>query len=137
MTTAHKTTALTSYSDLAFRVLFSPIFIVGGLGHFFRSEEMLERIKASPWHDTVLLFGDPLVLLWLSGVALVIGGLCILLGWYTRLAALMLLVTLIPITVSIHVAPGHIGPFLKNVAIAGGLIHFLVRGPGRFAVDQN
>lgn len=124
-------------SDVIFRGLFSLIFIVGGLGHFFRSEEMLSRIKDSPWHDIVLLFGDPLIHLWLSGIALVIGGIALALGWYTRLAAFMLLVTLIPITIAIHVAPGHVGPFLKNVAIAGGLIHFMFRGPGRYSINPH
>ncbi len=124
-------------SDIIFRGLFSLIFIVGGLGHFLRSEEMLVRIRESPWHETVLLFGDPLVHLWLSGFALVIGGIALALGWYARLAALVLLITLIPITMAIHVAPGHVGPFLKNVAIAGGLIHFMFRGPGRFAIDPH
>lgn len=53
-------------------------------------------------------------------------------GALTRLAALALFVTLVPITLSIHIAPGHVGPLLKNVAILGGLVHFMVRGPGGY-----
>jgi putative oxidoreductase len=98
-------------SDLFFRSLFSLIFIVGGFGHFFQSGHMLARIEESPWHEIIRLFGDPLIHLWLSGVTLVIGGIALALGWKTRLAAFLLLGTIIPITIVIHVAPGHVGPF--------------------------
>ena len=126
-----------SISDAVFRVLFSFIFIVGGLGHFFRTAEMLARIDESPWTDVVRRIGDPIVLLWLSGIVFVIGGVCLALGIMTRLSSLLLFVTLIPITISIHVAPDHVGPLLKNVAILGGLIHFLVRGPGAYALQPD
>lgn len=124
-------------SDAIFRVLFSFIFIIGGLGHFFRTAEMLARIDESPWADVVRRIGDPVVLLWLSGIVFVIGGVCLALGIMTRLSSLLLFAALIPITISIHVAPGHVGPLLKNVAILGGLIHFLVRGPGAYALQSD
>lgn len=124
-------------SDVAFRVLFSFIFIIGGLGHFFRTAEMLARIDASPWAGMVRRIGDPATLLWLSGIVLVIGGSCLALGLMTRLSALLLCITLVPITISIHVAPDHVGPLLKNVAILGGLLHFLVRGPGAYALQPD
>jgi len=40
------------------------------------------------------------------------------------------------ISCAIHIAPGHAGPLLKNVAILGGLVHFFVRGPGAFGWDN-
>ncbi len=126
-----------SISDAVFRVLFSFIFIVGGLGHFFRTAEMLARIDESPWVDVVRRIGDPTILLWLSGIVFVFGGACLALGIMTRLSSMLLFVTLIPITFSIHVAPDHVGPLLKNVAILGGLIHFLVRGPGAYALQPD
>jgi putative oxidoreductase len=121
-------------SDAVFRVLFSFIFIVGGFGHFSH------RRDVGP-HDNRLgrmsrHVNDPIVLLWLSGT-FVIGGVCLALGIMTRLSSLLLFAALIPITISIHVAPGHVGPLLKNVAILGGLIHFLVRGPGAYALQPD
>jgi putative oxidoreductase len=124
-------------SDAVFRVAFSLIFIVGGLGHFFRTAEMLARIGASPWFDVVHRIGDPTMLLWVSGLVFVMAGICLALGVMTRLSALLLFVTLVPITAFIHVAPGHAGPLLKNVAILGGLVHFLVRGPGAYALQPD
>ena len=132
-------TSLTRYepaSDIVFRVAFSLIFIVGGLGHFFRHEHMLARLNDSPWLDLVSAIGSPSFLLTVSGGTLLVGGIALLLGVKTRYAAAVLFLTLIPITFAIHIAPGHVGPLLKNVAILGGLIHFFVRGPGAFSWDE-
>jgi putative oxidoreductase len=125
-----------SISDVVFRALFSLIFVVGGLGHFFRLQDMLTRIEASPWADVVRMAGNPSVLLWLSGAVFVICGISFALGYLTRLSALALFVTLVPVTISIHLAPGHVGPLLKNIAILGGLIHFFVRGAGSYSIDN-
>ncbi len=119
---------LTRHVDLIFRVTLSLIFIFGGLGHFFGLQGMLERIKESPWRDQVEMIGDPTALLWLSGAAFVVFGLLLMFGRLRRLSALILFVTLVPVTVAIHIAPGHVGPLFKNVAILGALL--LVYGRG-------
>ena len=123
-------------SDLAFRVLFSLIFIVAGFGHFGAHEKMLADLRASPWFELVRALGSPSWMLYASGVALVVGGVALLLGVRTREAAILLFLTLIPITISVHIAPGHTGPLLKNVALLGGLIHFAVRGPGAYSLGR-
>ena len=123
-------------SDVAFRVMFSLIFIVGGLGHFGKADLMTNRFEASPWADLVSSIGDPQLMLSLSGVILVVGGVLLLLGYKTHLAALGLFITLVPITFVIHIAPGHVGPLLKNIALLGGLIHFYIRGAGAYSIDS-
>lgn len=97
---------------------------------------MLARMAESPWADTINAIGDPLLLLHLSGAVFVLAGLSLALGWMTRLSALALFVTLVPVTITIHFAPGHIGPLFKNVAILGALFFLYCRGPGRFALDR-
>jgi len=124
-------------SDLIFRSLFSLIFIVGGAGHFGQHTMMLERLQDSPWLSLVNFIGSPSLLLYMSGFTLLFGGVALLVGYRARSAAFVLLVTLLPITFVIHIAPGHVGPFLKNVAIMGGLIHFIVRGAGAYSIDEN
>lgn len=123
-------------SDIIFRVCVSLIFVVGGLGHFFQHQVMLDRIAVSPWAGLVASIADPSILLWLSGAVFIVAGLALAAGYKTRLASLALFVTLAPITFSIHLAPGHVGPLLKNVAIFGALVHFFFRGPGHYALDK-
>ena len=126
---------LRSWIDPVFRVATSLIFIIGGIGHFAAHDHMLQRMEESPWRGVVEMIGDPSWLLWFSGVVFVFFGITLALGVLTRVSALFILVTLIPITIAVHVAPGHTGPLLKNIAIMGALLYFYANGPGRFAID--
>lgn len=124
--------------DLLFRLLTSLIFIIGGLGHFGQHRMMLDRMAESPWAPMVGMIGDPSVLLWLSGIAFVAAGLALAIGFMTRASALILFVTLVPVTVAVHLVPdpSHVGPLFKNVAILGALLLIWSRGPGAFALDN-
>jgi putative oxidoreductase len=123
-------------SDVTFRALFSLIFIIAGLGHFFERDTMLSRLEVAPFGYLASLAGPPELLMPLSGVALVVCGFALLLGFKVRAAAGLLFLTLIPITVTTHLGnPGHIGPLFKNVALLGGLLHFAVRGGGAYGLD--
>ena len=123
-------------SDLIFRVGLSLIFIIGGAGHLVREQMMLQRIEASPWLDLVNTLGSPVFFLQLSGIVFIMAGFGLLLGLRTRLSALALFVTLVPITFVIHIAPEYTGPLFKNIAILGALLHFFVRGGGGFSLDR-
>lgn len=124
-------------SDVVFRLLFSLIFVVAGMGHFFQRDAMLARLDEAPLGHLARLFGPPEALMLASGVVLVVGGLALAAGIATRLAAVALFATLIPITATVHLGdPEHVGPLFKNVALLGGLVHFAVRGPGAGALGD-
>ena len=128
---------LRDWLDPVFRIATSLIFIIGGIGHFAAHDYMLERMAESPWRDAVAMIGDPSWLLWLSGGVFVTFGITLALGSLTRISALLLLATLVPITIAVHVAPGHAGPLFKNIAIMGALLYLYANGPGRFVIKQS
>lgn len=128
---------LRDWLDPVFRIATSLIFIIGGIGHFAAHDYMLERMAESPWRDAVAMIGDPSWLLWLSGGVFVTFGITLALGFLTRISALLLLATLVPITIAVHVAPGHAGPLFKNIAIMGALLYLYANGPGRFVIKQS
>lgn len=121
-----------------FRVMTSLIFIIGGLGHFGQHQVMLARMQESPWYGVVTVIGDPSMLLWLSGLVFVVFGLTLAIGWIVRISAIMLFLTLVPVTIAVHVVPdtAHVGPLLKNVAILGALLSIWARGGGRYALGN-
>ncbi|WP_431470187.1 DoxX family protein [Sphingosinithalassobacter sp. LHW66-3] len=125
-----------AWVDPIFRISTSLIFIIGGIGHFLAHDHMLERMAESPWRGVLSYLGDPSWMLWLSGAVFLVFGFTLALGYLTRISALLIIVTLIPVTIAVHVAPGHAGPFFKNIAIMGALLYFYVKGPGRFAFDE-
>jgi putative oxidoreductase len=66
------------------------------------------------------------------------GSIFAILGYYTRLGALLLLVFLIPTTIIFHTNfddPSQIIHLMKNVSMFGGCLLLLATGPGRFSLD--
>jgi len=122
--------------DPIFRILTSLIFVIGGLGHFRQHEMMLDRMEQSPWRDVVNSIGDPSFMLWLSGAVFIVFGITLAFGFLTRLSALLILLTLLPITFFTHVAPGHVGPLFKNIAIMGALALLWFKGGGGYSFDN-
>lgn len=115
--------------------MLSLIFLVAGTGHLLNTGHIVERLMEAKYGvlATAIAPARPLVLL--AGAALLIGGLGILLGYRTRWAAVLLILVLIPITITIQIGRPTLGPFFKNVAIMGGLIFFATHGAGPYSLD--
>jgi putative oxidoreductase len=73
----------------------------------------------------------------------IIGGLSVLLGYEARVGALLLIVFIIPSAIKMHDFWNSQGDekmtqktlFMKDMAVLGGLLVFLVTGAGRFAFN--
>lgn len=119
------------------RVFLSIIFVMSGIGKVMdwsgnAAAMRAEGLMAVP----VLLLGAILIE--------VFGGLALMTGTATRLAALALVVFLIPTTLLFHdfwtyqdqLRQMQMSHFLKNLSIMGGLLVVAAHGPGAMSVDQ-
>ncbi|PEN11441.1 hypothetical protein CRI94_15510 [Longibacter salinarum] len=121
--------------DGLFRGLFSLIFIVAGAGHLLDPESIALRLENAPmgYLATSLLPSTPMVIA--AGVALLVGGLALLIGYRTRLSALLLMAVLVPITITVQIGAPTLGPLFKNIALFGGLLFFATNGGGAYSID--
>jgi putative oxidoreductase len=127
-----------SFTPLAGRILMSVVFLVSG---FFKigGYSQLVRYAASK--------GLPMagVAVACAAVLELAGGLAILVGFQTKIAAWLLFLYLIPTTFFFHnfwalqgaEQQNNMIHFLKNVAIMGGLVILAANGPGPYSVDHS
>lgn len=109
------------------RIMLSGIFLIASFGHLMNVEQTAKRIDGASMKSFAYLFGDPELLVILSGIAMLVAGLAFLVGFQTRWAAVILLAVLIPITLTVQVGQANtMGPLFKNVAIMGGLLFFII-----------
>lgn len=128
-------TPRTQLPDTVFRVLSSLIYIMAGMHHVRAPGPVAQRLsETSIGAMTVaLLPAEPLVLL--TGVVMVVAGILLALGLFTRAAALVLAACLIPITITVQLEPGAMGPLFKNIGLFGSLIFFITHGAIGYSVD--
>lgn len=125
-------------ASLAGRVLIAAIFVISGLNKLsdFSGTAAFMSAAGLPAADILL------VLTLLIEVA---GGLMIMLGLYTQSVALLIFLFMIPVTAVFHnpwvaveaaQAQQQMIHFLKNLAIMGGLLQLFASGPGRFSLEH-
>lgn len=122
---------------LAARLLIAPLFIIAGVR------------KMLAWDATVKYMSMHLpaadVLIYAVVILEVGGGIMLAAGWRTRQLAILLAVFTLAAGLLFHqfwAAPvaqyaGQLNNFLKNVAIAGGLLMLVLHGGGSLSVDQH
>ena len=81
------------YLVLVGRILYSAIFIGGGVGHFFRGTIEYAEMHGVPMAEFLVPF---------SGLLALAGGLSILLGYKARVGAWLIVLFLVPITLKMH-----------------------------------
>jgi putative oxidoreductase len=118
-----------AFLNIAARILMSQIFIISGFGKI-TGYAGTQQYMASHGLPGALL---PLVILIEFG-----GGLALLFGFKTRWAALALAGFSLLTAVLVHFQPGdqmQMINFMKNLAMAGGLLLFVRYGPGAPSID--
>lgn len=121
------TTIVSRRSVQIFRMMLSGIFLVASSSHLLKVEKTLQRIDQASFKGIAYFFGEPRVMVIASGIAMLLAGISLLIGFRTRWAAVVLLAVLIPITLTIQVGQvTTLGPLFKNIAIMGGLVFFIL-----------
>lgn|SRR6185369_1876702 len=117
------------------RAFFALIFLMSGPNHFTRQTI-----------DYAVSQGVPLasVLVPLSGLIALAGGLSILLGYHARLGGWLLVLFLVPVTFMMHafwqvtdpgMAQMQMAMFMKNISMLGGALFITQFGAGPFSMD--
>lgn len=129
--------SLCSISMFLARLCLATIFIIAGINKFFSWDATLAYMTAH---------GVPMAPFFLVMAALIeiVCGICLVIGYQTRIAAGILMLFLIPTTGIFHdfwnspdAATRELQTtmFLKNLAIFGGLWYVLCCGSGKYSCD--
>ncbi len=132
--------------DLLFRVLFSLIFLALG-GEHILSDDLLQRLMPT-WMPA------PGIVSILVGIVLSVGGICIVLGWQLRFAAVLLGSFVLVATLAVHVPALIMKPefvtesnmwlwdvlqrsnLAKNLCLLGVCIFLWHHKPGKWSVES-
>lgn len=124
--------------DLIGRVLISFIFLFDAydsIAFFKDTKEQMLNYGIS-WQTESLLY--------VSIFVLILGGTLVLIGYRSSFGAILLLLYWIPVTFILHswwndpeaVRRATSIQFMKNIAIAGGLLIILVNGSGKYSIKR-
>jgi len=124
------------YAALTGRILFSLIFLAGGLGHFSAQSIGYAASQGVPLAS---------VLVPISGVISMAGALSILLGYKAKLGAWLLVIFLVPVTLMLHkfwtiqdpmMRQMDMVMFMKNLGLLGGALFIAFFGAGPASIDN-
>ena len=131
----HREHDWTRYLAVIGRVLLSAIFVMSGATHFSAAGIGYAASQGVPFAN---------VLVPLSGILAMVGGLSVALGYRAKLGACLLVVFLIPVTLAMHrfwgvhdpgMAQLQMAMFMKNVSILGGALLVAYFGAGPLSFD--
>lgn len=127
--------SLSAYVVPLGRLLFTLIFLESVPMHFSAQGIGFAAHSGVPW---------PNVLVPLSGILALAGGLSVLIGYHARIGALLLALFLIPVTLMMHafwnipdaqMAHLQMIMFMKNVSMLGAALMVLHFGAGPISID--
>ena len=119
-----------TYLPTVGRVLLALIFILAGFGKIPAIEGNVGYME---------MFGVPGFLIWPAIVVEIVGGLMLAIGFKARWAAAALGAFTLLSGFIFHFNPAdamEMTSFLKNLAIAGGMLYVIAHGAGALSVDE-
>lgn len=122
-------TKLGDAAELIGRVLLSLLFFVSGVGKVTGHAAIVAYMAAA---------GVPAALLPLAVAVEILGALALVLGWHSRVMAVLLAGYSLVTASLFHLNfadPVQGVMFLKNLSIAGGLLLLAIHGAGRYSLD--
>lgn len=128
---------VTKFGPVVGRCLIALIFLISGIGKVtgYAGTAGYMNSKGLPMVDVLLV---------LSIIIEIGGALMVIAGWKARLAATVIFLWMIPVTLAFHAfwsVPQEQQMlqqimFLKNLAIMGGLLYIMAFGSGRYSLDK-
>lgn len=116
------------YIPLLARVFLCAIFIKSGI------DKIIDPASTRQFMESK---GVPGLLIFPTIIVLLVGGLSVLLGYKSRLGALLLIGFLIPATLIFHFDfPAQEVQFFKNIGLIGGLLMVAAFGAGSVSLDE-
>jgi len=124
------------YTLLLGRILFSLIFIMSSFGHFGEQSIGYAASKGVPIAS---------ILVPLSGIIELVGGLSILLGYKAKYGAWLIVLFLIPVTFMLHnfwtitdpmAQQMDMAAFMKNISMTGAALMIAYFGTGPLSIDN-
>lgn len=124
------------YTLLLGRILFSLIFIMSSFGHFGEQSIGYAASKGVPMAS---------ILVPLSGIIELVGGLSILLGYKAKYGAWLIVLFLIPVTFMLHnfwtitdpmAQQMDMAAFMKNISMTGAALMIAYFGTGPLSIDR-
>ena len=125
-------------ADLLGRIFLGVLFIYEALDSIIFFDKTVRTMKS---HGITF---SPNILLGILVIFLVVGSILVLIGYYARVGALMLLLYWVPFTLyaySFWNDPSHLVRinslnFMRAMAISGGLLIMIANGAGKYSVKR-
>ena len=115
--------------ELIGRIFISLIFLIAGVGKIFNYEGTIGYMES---------FGIPGYLLIPAIIIEILFPLLVIIGYKTKLAAIILALFTISLAIIFHTDFSNqmqLMSFLKNFAIAGGFLIIFIIGAGKYSID--
>ena len=115
------------------RLLMSSVFVWDGI-------VMLRNPSGTAQYFASVHVPAPNIAVWLAIPVHLLGGLALLVGFYTRWAAALLALVCLGTAFGVHLPAGdqdNMIHFYKNLAMTGGFLYVIAFGPGGLSLDRN